>query len=292
MSPAEARALRVAAVAAGHARGWSFTPLAGKKPTRTAWQLADHEDLETALAWAEKGNVGLRTGTTSGVFVVDVDEARGGVVPEVLRDVVTPTVRTGGRGLHLYCHAPELPLGNSAGRLDSHVDTRGLYGQAVFVGSVHPTTGLVYDWLPGLSPADVALAPLPTAILQALERPAPPRPESVRPQTLVLPAACGGTSYGHGALRRESKSVADSPCGERNVRLNSAAFSLGRLVASGHLAEADVVEWLVSAARGNGYFEEEGEAAVRAVITSGMNAGIAAGPRGPSLPWTNRRLVR
>ena len=46
----------------GHALGWSFTPLNGKRPTLKGWQDRPRETLEKALAWADQGNVGLRTG--------------------------------------------------------------------------------------------------------------------------------------------------------------------------------------------------------------------------------------
>ena len=36
----------------GHGMGWSFTPLAGKRPTLEGWQKRPHETLEEALAWA------------------------------------------------------------------------------------------------------------------------------------------------------------------------------------------------------------------------------------------------
>ena len=61
-------------VSHGYERGWSFTPLNGKRPVLTAWQKRPRETLAEALAWVAKGNVGLRTGRTSGIIVIDVDE--------------------------------------------------------------------------------------------------------------------------------------------------------------------------------------------------------------------------
>lgn len=58
----------------GHELGWSFTPLSGKRPTLKGWQEHPRESLEEALDWAASGNVGLRTGRTSGVVVIDADE--------------------------------------------------------------------------------------------------------------------------------------------------------------------------------------------------------------------------
>ena len=57
----------------GYDLGWSFTPLVGKRPTLKGWQDRPRETLEEALAWAAKGNVGLRTGRISGVVAIDVD---------------------------------------------------------------------------------------------------------------------------------------------------------------------------------------------------------------------------
>ena len=64
----------IANVRMGYRLGWSFTPLAGKRPILKGWQNRAREPLDEALAWAAHGNVGLRTGRTSGVAVIDVDE--------------------------------------------------------------------------------------------------------------------------------------------------------------------------------------------------------------------------
>ena len=63
----------IANVRYGHGLGWSFTPLNGKRPMLRRWQSRPRETLQQALAWAEQGNVGLRTGRVSGVVVIDVD---------------------------------------------------------------------------------------------------------------------------------------------------------------------------------------------------------------------------
>jgi len=61
----------IANVRLGYSLGWSFTPLAGKRPILKGWQKRPREAMEEALAWAAQGNVGLRTGRTSGVVVID-----------------------------------------------------------------------------------------------------------------------------------------------------------------------------------------------------------------------------
>jgi hypothetical protein len=81
-----------------------------------------------------------------------------------------------------------------------------------------------------------------------------------------------GTAYARGALRRECDAVATAPAGMRNDRLNRAAFSLARFVATGELAELEVRENLAAAARIAGIKGSE----VTKTIASGMRSG---GPR-------------
>ena len=111
--------------------GWCFLPLDGKKPFQHGWQAAPRPSLDACLNWARSRNVGLRTGSASGIFVIDLDG-------RPRRDLAylpdTPTVRTGsGHGRHLYFEMPGVPLGNSVSRLGRAVDTRGEGGQVVFV---------------------------------------------------------------------------------------------------------------------------------------------------------------
>ena len=74
----------------------------------------------------------------------------------------TFSVSTPSGGLHLYFTAPKnAPLGNTAGKLGKHVDTRGIGGYVVGPGSV--CSGRFYvvvDHAP--------IAPLPTWITELL----------------------------------------------------------------------------------------------------------------------------
>ena len=170
MSPAKVNVIadaRVEEVRAGIAREWVFTPLKGKRPIRKQWQKEPPAAPEDALRWAAEGNVGLRTGAVSGVTVIDEDSSKGGSVAD-LGLPETIAVNTGGGGRHYYFVSPEGSVGNSAGKLAPHVDVRGDGGQVVFVGSVHPDTGMTYEWAPGLSPNEVGLAPPGNGALQGL----------------------------------------------------------------------------------------------------------------------------
>lgn len=170
----------------GHSVGWSFTPLAGKRPTLKGWQDRPHEALEDALAWAAKGNVGLRTGRISGTIIIDVDPG-GDVGPLNLPGTVT--AMTGRPGAyHLYFQYPE-GVGNSSGRLGPHIDVRGDGGQVVYPGSIHPETALPYTWAEGREPWNVELAELPADVIERLRAAAPPRrtktktTDTARPRT-------------------------------------------------------------------------------------------------------------
>jgi hypothetical protein len=147
--------------------GWSFTPLVGKRPILKGWQSRPRATLEQALAWATQGNIGLRTGRTSGVLVIDVDE---GGCTEPLGLPPTVTVKTGGNGMHFYFRH-KATLGNSSGKLGLHIDVRADGGQVVFPGSVHPETGMAYEWAQGRSPAEVPIADLPVHLLERLRPP-------------------------------------------------------------------------------------------------------------------------
>jgi len=248
--------------------GWSFTPLSGKRPTLSAWQKRPRENRQEALEWAERGNVGLRTGETSGIVVIDVDP---GAKTNGLNLPATVTVRTGRDGRHYYfrthAHIP-----NSASKLGKHIDVRGDGGQVVYPGSVHPGTGRRYEWHPGHEPWNVEIAELPEALISLLtakrgtKRPTPP-PNPQKPPTSHVRAS----RYAESALRREVSQVVQAPEGQRNDVLNTAAFNLGTLIGGGYLTESEVEGELRSAGEAAGL--EWGE--IVATVASGLNAGKA-----------------
>ena len=87
--------------------------------------------------------------------------------------------------------------------------------------------------------------------------------------------------YGETALMAECSAVANAQPGERNARLNRAAYALGQLAAAGELDATAAAAGLAAAAAAAGL----GDAEIRAAITSGMRAGSAqpraAQPRHP-----------
>jgi predicted P-loop ATPase len=96
-----------------------------------------------------------------------------------------------------------------------------------------------------------------------------PPPEPPKPIHRPSHSPAGRTTYGETALERECDAAATAPEGERNRRLNRAAFSLGQLVAGGELDAGDVRSALEQAGHAAGLPTSE----VNQTINSGMRAG-------------------
>ena len=240
--------------------GGALTPLRGKLPQLDAWQTQPLVDEPTVRGWVEEQafNLGLRTGRASGLFVIDDDRPQHGLEPfdAPPTDLIA---RSPTGGLHYYYRAPDSCPGNSASRIAPYVDTRGEGGQVVYPGSSHPVTRTPYRWVRTGEPGT-----LPPEILALLREPEPARPQPQRPAPTPR-----GTGYADAALHREVHAVRTAPEGERNDRLNRAAFSLGQLVAGGALSRATVEAELTEAARLAGLDERE----IPGTIRSGLDAG-------------------
>lgn len=77
------------------------------------------------------------------------------------------------------------------------------------------------------------------------------------------------TAYAQAALASEAGAVLEAPEGQRNDRLNRAAFALGTLVAAGEIDEDGVADVLAAAAQEAGLDPTE----IRKTIRSGLNSG-------------------
>lgn len=263
------------------ARGWPVLPLhhplvagcscgrpdcgsVAKHPRIKGGLNAASTDADQIAAWWKRwprANIGIRTGAVSGLVVVDVDPAHGGLdslqrlqrrnapLPDTLR------VETGSRGAHLYFEHPGGHIRNDAGRrLGPGLDVRGDGGYIVAPPSVH-AAGRRYQWLDKATEP----APLPDWLHQRLAHREPAR----RTESIVLDNA-----YARTALHRASYAVAHAPVGTRNNTLNRAAFRMGRLVDTGAVARNTVETTLENAAVTAGLSLTES----RTTIASGINA--------------------
>ena len=176
------------------ARGWPVLPLhsirdgrctcgkadctsAGKHP-RTEHGLKDATTDEQTMHqwWAmwPDANVGILTGTESGLVVLDVDPRNGGdmALDELLAEhgPLPPTVEclTGGGGRHLYFKHPGGNVKGAAGALGPGLDLKAGGGYVVGPPSLH-ASGRRYEWRASSGPADVEMADLPAWMLSLLQ---------------------------------------------------------------------------------------------------------------------------
>lgn len=147
-------ALRYAAL------GWAVFPLAGKDPYKRPELNLEHgfQDATThpdsIRAWWDalpSANVGIATGYHFWLLDVDIEkggyetlehlESEHGKLPDTLQ------AATGSGGRHYLFKQPEgWRVRNSAGRIGQGIDTRGDGGYMVAAPSVHPHTGVTYQW--------------------------------------------------------------------------------------------------------------------------------------------------
>jgi hypothetical protein len=140
-------------------------PCPGKSPSVGAGWPTWRATPETIRAWwadHPADNLGIRTG--AGLIVLDVDPRAGG--DDVLADLehehaelpVTVTCATGGGGRHLYFRGPR---DLASFDLGAGVEVKAAGHQVVAPPSVHPQTGVFYQWAEGRAPGDLGLAQLP-----------------------------------------------------------------------------------------------------------------------------------
>ena len=151
-----------AAVAELTARGLTaLLPLVGKKPAPgVRWKAGRHLDPDALALVAElhpEYNVGVLTGSPSGLIVVDVDDlAR---LPDLEPNLPPTLTATTGRGRHYYYR---LPAGTTVRKYKlPGVDVQAEGAYVVAPGSVHPGTGTVYEW----ENPDAVIAPAPSWLL-------------------------------------------------------------------------------------------------------------------------------
>jgi putative DNA primase/helicase len=128
-----------------------------------------HQIEEWWRGW-RSANIGIATGSESGIVVIDIDLPAAVASLDVLIDMGLPVTLagvTGGGGLHLIYMCADDTLGNSAGRLPgiegelSGIDLRANGGYIVAPPSIH-RSGATYAWLD----EDVAIAPAPEWLQQ------------------------------------------------------------------------------------------------------------------------------
>jgi putative DNA primase/helicase len=194
-------------------------------------------DERAALEWwsvYHDANIGIATGDTSGLVVVDVDLAGLETMEnlERLYGELAPTwaAETGSGGLHLYYRMPGLDVRNSAGAVGPGIDVRGNGGYVVAPPSRH-ASGNPYRWQDAWHPSRVALGDVPDWLLKKMvpgsaRTGAAPLPRIIREGMRNTWLASGaGTMRRRGfgeaailaALRVENRERCDPPLADREL---------------------------------------------------------------------------
>lgn len=297
--PVDARATVAVAAVVYARRGWPVFPChapvghravctcgipecasPGKHPRVRDGLNAATIDEQQVRRWWDRwphANVGIRTGASSGLVVVDVDPAHGGA--ESLERLVdangrffdeTRTVHTGGDGWHFYFRHPgELVRNDTGRRLGPGIDVRGDGGYVLAPPSLH-RTGNRYK----LGEPRREVAAMPDWLVERLTR-EPSRPHFPQPDPPKGPHA---DRWADAAFSGELHRLLEAQEGTRNDTLNRIAFRLGQIVAAGALDEHRVRAALVHGAQAIGLSEREAVTTVDSGIRAGENY-----PRGPSV---------
>lgn len=243
--------------------GFSVIPLAagGKKPlvkwtkfqtTKPDWQQIEQWQFEYPDA-----NIGIVTGTVSGIFVVDFDSHEAFQAAQD-RGLGAGVIAKSGRGYHVYYRHPEWTVKTAAGILD-HVDIRSDGGYIVAPPSVHES-GTVYEWVD--DPSGITTAYMPEWLSELLAADAVPSPSGATTQGV-------DNTWAIKTLEDEALLVRHTPDGKRNTQLNESAFKMGQFVGA-NLIDAEMVKaTLLSAAMMNGLSAQEAQDTIKSGFTAG-----------------------
>jgi hypothetical protein len=131
------------------ARGWEVVRLRGKRPIGAHWSIT--KDPTEVAAWLEAGsNIGLVCHQRTGVAVLDPDNAMAWAdMIDTLGQPCPPWVITGSGRLHYYiAWEPDLPAKLTwHGEIIGEIQRGPGQQQVVMPPSVHPDTGIAYQWI-------------------------------------------------------------------------------------------------------------------------------------------------
>ncbi len=259
--------------------GLSVIPCHGKVPALASWAARQQVRARRVniQVWDREGileNVGVVCGRVSGNLVVmDLDglDAFACYAREWPRLLDTYTVRSGsGQGYHLYYQVDVLPkttraVQTAAGNVELRAD--GTY--VVAPPSLHPVSGKMYVVARALP---IMRLPHLNDVVRWIKTLIAAKHGGAPPAATPRKSVENSTGWGIVATRNEADAVRAALPGERNNRLNLAAFKLGQIVGAGKLSRSYVESELYSAAAA--LAETDGEQSVLRTIKSGLDAGI------------------
>ena len=277
------------------AAGLSVIPVdQGKKPL-CAWKPFQEQPANKTLIqeWFRNQahpNLGIVCGQVSGgLLVLDFDQ-EALVTYRHWRKAVghlaekLPAVRTG-KGVHVYMRTVA-PGGNrrlamnAAGRV--LIETRGEGGYVIAPPSRH-SSGRPYRWVQGSHLIPRISAGARDSVLEAaiaLDERGASKNGPVEPGDRSCNEMGNGEQrlrhYALAVLARETARLAVTPAGNRNQRLNQAAFKVGRYANASLLSHILIEDMLAAACAsgGNNLIPDDGLAAFQATFRSGLQAGM------------------
>jgi virulence-associated protein E/bifunctional DNA primase/polymerase-like protein len=252
----------------------------------------------------------------SGLFVIDADRHGGpdgvGAVAKIfannganLNDA--PTIRTPSDGRHHYYRQPESgePLTNSDKRVKAlGINVRGVGGLAYFGTRFTVTGNKHYQQDPDtpdlLEALRTNMVPVVPEFFVRILR--PPKAEAAKDNGSDPWAQVGAgkreEAWATAALKGLAADLAAMPKDSgRNTELNNAAFRMGTMIANEWIARDVVEAALIEAVQANELVKDDGLAACRATLKSGLDAGLkqphsglrdqlpAASDEGPDADW-------
>lgn len=260
-------------------RGWRVLPLDGKVPFTQHGVYDATTDPAVIDGWFRRypfASVGIACGPQSDLWVLDADHEEGLATLKTLGiDKRAPYVWTGGGGVHVF-FAWSDAVGQRVRCLPG-IDTRADRGYVVAPPSIHKS-GVRYKWGGTGSMPTGILDQAHESLLALVRKPDGPTPVKAEPRPLP---ASGLTPYGKVVLDRVYHEIACTTAGSRDDRRNTAAFSLGRLAAGGHVSKEDVIACITAGCERNGLLADMGEKKLRLAVERAIEDGYAEGPRGP-----------
>lgn len=157
-------------------------------------------DAKRIRAWWRTNpdaNIGLVTGPTSGLLVIDVDPRNGGDTTfarlEGEHGAVEPTLRasTGGGGFHVFVQMPDSVIRQGKDVLGPGVDIKAEGGYVIVPPSVHPS-GASYAWENNRAPA--ACPPWLVSLAAPRTKRATPATNGARPLKSAAPSSGNGAT--------------------------------------------------------------------------------------------------
>ena len=248
----------------------------GKRPmTLHGFKDATADEKQIGKWWTSCPDANIGLALDGKFWVLDVDNPDGEkslTELEAQHEPLPPTtqIRTGSGGRHIYFSAPSFRVKTTAGKLGPGIDVRGANSYVLVPPSY---TVAEYTWI-----SQNSLTQAPGWLLALVDGQYRPAQGLGRPQSHKGHTAPLSLAYARSVLNGELSYLRQAKVGERNYRLNRAAFRLGQLVATGSLDRGKVETRLIRCALATGLVLAEIEPVIQSAFTAGASSTMQPSP--------------